>query len=468
MAEENAVKRIPPHDEEAERSVIASMIIDREAASEISGMLTQEDFSVAAYGIIYQAIVELTFAGLQIDELILANKLKEMGAPEELCNTGYITDIIMQLTTSAFAVEHAEIVKNKANLRRLIKVSEGIAKGCYEDSKSAGEMAGMAEEEIFKLVQNMNNRKDFVPIRNIVINVIGEIEEATRHKGRVNGLATGFTDLDTKLTGLHKGELILVAARPSMGKTAFVLNIAHYVAVKEKVPVAIFSLEMTKESLVSRVISVDSMVDAQAIRTGNVRDEDWIKIIESTDNISRAPLIIDDNGSITLSEMRSKCRKLKHTENIGLIIVDYLQLINKSGKVESQQQFISDISRALKGIARELEVPVIALSQLNRAVDSRPDHRPVLSDLRDSGAIEQDADVVMFIYRDDYYNPDTEKKGIAEIIVAKQRNGSTGPIELAWLGKYTKFSNLLRSKDSADMKKAASGNNSGGSDGGKA
>ena len=328
MAEENAVKRIPPRDEEAERSVIASMIIDKEAASEISAILTKDDFSVAAYGIIYQALVDLTFAGMQIDEVILVNKLKEMGAPDELCNTEYITDIVMQLTTSAFAVEHAEIVKNKSNLRRLIKISEEMAKSGYEDQKSADELAALAEDKIFKLVQNMNNRSDYVPIKNILINVIGEIEEATRHKGRVNGLATGFNDLDTKLTGLHKGELILVAARPSMGKTAFVLNIAHHVAVKEKVPVAIFSLEMSKESLVSRVLSVDSRVEAQAIRTGDVKDSDWIKIIESTDNISRAPLIIDDNSSITLAEMRSKCRKLKHTEKIGLIIIDYLQLIN--------------------------------------------------------------------------------------------------------------------------------------------
>ena len=466
MAEENAVKRIPPRDEEAERSVIASMIIDKEAASEIIAILTKEDFSVTAYGIIYQALADLTFAGVQIDELILVNKLKEMGAPDELCSTGYIDDIIMQLTTSAFAVEHANIVKNKSNLRKLIKISEDMAKSGYEDQRSADELAGIAEEKIFKLVQNMNNRSDYVPIKNILINVIGEIEEATRHKGRVNGLPTGFNDLDTKLTGLHKGELILVAARPSMGKTAFVLNIAHHVAVKEKVPVAIFSLEMSKESLVSRVLSVDSRVEAQAIRTGDVKDEDWLKIIESTDNISRAPLIIDDNSSITLSEMRSKCRKLKHTENIGLIIIDYLQLINPVGKVESHQQFISDISRALKGIARELEVPVIALSQLNRAVDSRPDHRPVLSDLRDSGAIEQDADGVMFIYRDDYYNPDTEKKGIAEIIVAKQRNGSTGPIELAWLGKYTKFANLARRQD--DANKGAGKPSDGGSGGGNA
>jgi replicative DNA helicase len=423
------------------------MIVDREAASEISSILDKEDFYNTAYGIVYQALVELTLAGQQIDELILADKLKQMGAPEELCSTGYITDIVMQLTTSAFATEHAEIVKNKSNLRKLIKMADGLAKSCYEGNSSADVMAGMAEDQIFKLVQNMNNRSDYTPIRNILINVIGEIEEASRHKGRVNGVPTGFTDLDTKLTGLHGGELILIAARPAMGKTALVLNIAHHVAVREKIPVAIFSLEMSKESLVSRIISLDSMVEAQSIRTGNIRDEDWVKIIESTDNISRASLIIDDNGGITMPELRSKCRKLKHTENIGLVILDYLQLVNKSGHVESQQQFVSDVSRALKGIARELNIPVIALSQLNRSVDSRPDHRPVLSDLRDSGAIEQDADVVMFIYRDDYYNPDTEKPGVAEVIVAKQRNGSTGPVELAWLGRYTKFSNLLRKKE---------------------
>ena len=298
---------------------------------------------------------------------------------------------------------------------------------------------------MFQLMQKRTGATDFVPIRNILVNVIGEIEAATKNKGKINGLRTGFTDLDNMLTGLHGGELILIAARPAMGKTAFVLNIAHHVAMKEEVPVVLFSLEMSREQLVTRLVAVDSMVEAKKLKTGELNDMDWTKIIETADNMANAGVFIDDNSSINMAQLRSKCRKLKMTEGIGLIIIDYLQLMSSSEKVESRQLFISEVSRSLKSLARELNVPVIALSQLNRAVDSRPDHRPVLADLRESGAIEQDADVVMFIYRDDYYNPDTtEKPGVAEIIVAKQRNGSTGPVDLAWISRYTKFANLKK------------------------
>ena len=299
-----------------------------------------------------------------------------------------------------------------------------------------------AEESIFRLAQSKNRQGEFVPMQQIVTDVVGEIEEAARKDGKINSLPTGFIDLDRKLTGLHKGELILVAARPAMGKTALVLNMARHVILNEKVPTVIFSLEMSKESLVTRMIAMDALVDAQAIRTGELTDKNWDDIIESTERLAFAPLFIEDNSAITIPELRSKCRKLKQTQNLGLIIVDYLQLMNATGRVESRQQFVAEVSRALKGLARELGVPVIALSQLNRAVDSRTDHKPVLADLRESGSIEQDADVVMFIYRDDYYNEDSEKPGIAEIIVAKQRNGSTGSIDLAWQGKFTRFANL--------------------------
>ena len=301
---------------------------------------------------------------------------------------------------------------------------------------------------MFALMQKRTGSTDFQPIKNIVVDVIGEIEAASQTKGKINGLRTGFTDLDNMLTGLHGGELLLVAARPSMGKTAFVLNIAHHVAIREEIPVVVFSLEMSREQLVTRLLAVDSMVEARSLKTGDISDNDWTKIIKSADDLAGVNVFIDDNSSITMAELRTKCRKLKQTEGIGLIIIDYLQLMSSNGKVESRQLFISEVSRSLKALARELNVPVIALSQLNRAVDSRPDHRPVLADLRESGAIEQDADVVMFIYRDDYYNPDTtEKPGVAEIIVAKQRNGATGPVELAWLSKYTKFANLARPKE---------------------
>ncbi|MBR0146451.1 MAG: replicative DNA helicase [Eubacterium sp.] len=438
---ENSIRRILPHDNVAERSVIGSMLMDPDAISDVSGILVKEDFYNNEYGILYEAICSLHEEGKSVDEIILGERLHSMGAPESLYKMSYLGDILAGPQVSVFATDYAKIVRDKSFLRQMIRTSDQIAKECYEAQGKTDEIMDRAEESIFRLVQNKNGNRDFVPMQRIVADVIGEIEEAARKDGRINGLPTGFIDLDHKLTGLHKGELILVAARPAMGKTALVLNIAKHVVKDEKVPTVIFSLEMSKESLVSRIIAMDALVDAQALRTGNLTDDDWDRIITSTEQIARTPLYIDDNSSITISELRSKCRKLKQTEDIGLVIVDYLQLMNASRPVESRQQFISEVSRALKGLARELGVPVIALSQLNRAVDSRPDHKPVLADLRESGAIEQDADVVMFIYRDDYYNPETERPGIAEIIVAKQRNGSTGPVDLVWQGKYTRFAN---------------------------
>lgn len=445
MAEnENSVKRIMPQDRSAERNIIGAMLMDPDAISDVSGILTKEDFYDPQYGILYEAITSLHNEGKSVDEVILAERLRSMGAPETLYQMSYLGDILAQQQTSVFAADHARIVKEKALLRAMIKTTDNISKNCYEAKGSTDSILDQAEESIFKLVQSKNGNREFASMQSIVVDVIGEIEEASRKSGKINGLPTGFIDLDHKLTGMHKGELILVAARPAMGKTALVLNIALHVVAREKVPAAIFSLEMSKESLVTRLISMDAQVDAQNLRTGELTDEEWDRIIESTENIARVPLFIDDNSSITIPELRSKCRKLKQTKQIGLIIVDYLQLMNAGHSVESRQQFISEVSRALKGLARELSVPVIALSQLNRAVDSRPDHKPVLADLRESGAIEQDADVVMFIYRDDYYNPESERPGIAEIIVAKQRNGSTGPVDLVWQGKYTRFANYAK------------------------
>ena len=444
MAEgENVVKRVKPHDDKAERGVIASMLMDREAISDVSALLNKEDFYNAQYGYLYEAIVTLYNEGKAVDEILLAEQLKKMGLPEEITGLNYLGEILADTQTSAFAKQYAEIIRNKSYLRKLIKASEDHMKMAYEGKGEVDEILEIAEQDMFTLVQGRSGKNDFDNIRQVVVDVIGDIEAATKTRGRVNGLRTGFKELDNMLTGMHGGELILVAARPSMGKTAFVLNIAHHVAYKERIPVAMFSLEMSSKQLVTRLVAVDSMVDAKSIKTGDLKDGDWTKIIESTNNIANSPIFIMDNSAITISEMRSKCRKLKQQEDIGLIIIDYLQLMSAAGRVESRQLFIAEVSRALKSIARELDVPVIALSQLSRAVDSRPDHKPVLADLRESGAIEQDADVVMFIYRDDYYNPETtEKPGVAEIIIAKQRNGSTGPIELAWISKYTKFANL--------------------------
>ncbi|MCR5293279.1 MAG: replicative DNA helicase [Eubacterium sp.] len=440
--EENAITRKLPRSEEAERAVIGSMLMDREAVIEVSDILQREDFYNPQFGILFETMAELYAGGKAVDVLTLSDRLKAKNVPEDISSISFISSIVASVPTSANAKQYAEIVKDNSILRKLIKLTEDISKDCYIASDDVGNILDRAEQDVYKLSQARSGAGDFVPMKDIVVDVLNEIEEASRNRGRINGLPTGFIDLDNMLTGMHGGELLLVAARPSMGKTAFVLNIAHNVCVKKKVPAVIFSLEMGREQLVNRMLAIDAMVDAQALKTGSLEDSDWDKIIESTENIAGAPLFIDDDSTVTLGDLRSKCRKLKQSHNIGLIIIDYLQLMTPAKAVESRQQFISDMSRGLKSVARELNVPVIALSQLNRAVDSRADHRPVLADLRESGAIEQDADVVMFIYRDEYYNKDSEKPGTAEIIVAKQRNGAVGSVDLAWVSKYTMFNNL--------------------------
>ena len=442
MAEENIIKKIPPHDSNAEKSVISSMLTDKDAISEVSAILLNEDFYNPQYGLIFDAIVKLYNEGRPVDDVVLGDKLREMGAPESVSNLGFLGEILASNATAAFALDYAAIVKDKAYLRKLIKFSDRVTANAYEAREDVDAIMDKAEADIFSLMQQKSSSGEQKTMEQLVSNVIIEIEQATRKKGEINGLRTGFKNLDYMLTGLHGGELIVIAARPGMGKTAFVLNIAHHIAIREKTGVAIFNLEMTAEQLVTRIMAVDSMVESGHMKTGDINDTEWGKLLESTQNLNTAPLYIDDNSSITIAELRTKCRKLKQTKDIGLIVIDYLQLMNSTGKVESRQLFIADVSRALKSLAKELNVPIIALSQLNRAVDTRTDHRPTLADLRESGAIEQDADVVMFIYRDDEYNKESEKPGVAEIIVAKQRNGSTGTVELAWIGKYTKFANL--------------------------
>jgi len=357
-------------------------------------------------------------------------------------------DLLTAVPTSANVKQYAEIVKEKSVKRRLIKVNEAIANKCYSDSEPLDLVLEETEKQVFDLVQNRGS-SDYVPIKDVVINALKKIEQVSRTSGSVTGIPTGFIDLDYRTAGLQPSDLILVAARPSMGKTAFVLNIAQHVALKCNQCTAIFSLEMSKEQLVNRLFALEARVDAQALRTGNLQDNEWERLVEAAGSIGRSELIIDDTPGISISEMRSKCRKYKLEHDLKLIIIDYLQLMSGSGKgSDSRQQEISDISRSLKALARELSVPVIALSQLSRAVEQRPDHRPMLSDLRESGAIEQDADVVMFIYRDEYYNKDSENKGISEIIVAKQRNGPIGTVNLVWLPEYTRFANMERDRGS--------------------
>lgn len=441
--EEAIIKRVLPHSIEAEQSVIGSMMLDREAIVVASEMILGDDFYHKQYGIVFDTIVELHEEGRPVDVVTLQDRLKEKDVPGEVSSLEFIRDILTEVPTSANIKSYARIVAEKSTLRKMIRLNEDIANQCYGGKESIEVILEEAEKRIFELVQNRNSG-EFVPIRQVVMNALEKIEAASKNSGRVTGIATGFLDLDYKTSGMQPADLVLIAARPSMGKTAFVLNIAQYVAFRLKEAVAMFSLEMSKEQLVNRMFSLESNVDAQNLRNGTLNDEEWEKLIESAGVIGKSKLIIDDTAGISISELRSKCRKFKLEHDIKMIIIDYLQLMSGSGRSESRQQEISEISRSLKKLARELNVPVLALSQLSRAVEQRPDHRPMMSDLRESGAIEQDADVVMFIYRDDYYNKDSEKKGISEIIIGKQRNGPIGTVELVWLPEYTKFANKER------------------------
>ena len=443
--EEALIKRVMPHSIEAEQSVVGAMLMDKDAITAASEMISGSDFYQSAYGIIFDSMVELFNEGKPVDLITLQERLREKDVPPEIASLEFVRDLVTAVPTSANVKYYAQIVADKAMMRRLIKLNEEIENVCYAGKEPLEAVLEKTEKSVFELLPRRNTG-EYVPIRQVVLNALERIEKASKNKGTVTGIPTGFIDLDYKLSGLQPSDLILVAARPSMGKTAFVLNIAQYVAFKKNRSVAIFSLEMSKEQLVNRLFSLESQVDAQALRTGNMKDSDWEKLIEGAGIIGQSKLIIDDTPGISVSELRSKCRKYKLENDLDLIIIDYLQLMTGSvgRSSESRQQEISEISRSLKGLARELNVPVIALSQLSRAVESRPDKRPMLSDLRESGAIEQDADVVMFIYRDEYYNKDSEYKKQAEIIIAKQRNGPVGTVHLAWLGEYTKFANLSR------------------------
>ena len=441
--EEALIKRILPHSPEAEQSVIGSMIMSRDAIVEASEIITGADFYQQQYGIVFEAMIELHDEGKAVDLITLQERLKEKDLPPEISSMEFVRDLLSAVPTSANVKYYAEIVAEKSMLRKLIKTTEEITNACYLGKEKTQDILEVTEKKIFDLVQKRGS-EEFVPIRQVVLNAIEKIEKASRSQGSVTGIPTGFIDLDYKMSGFQPSDLILVAARPSMGKTAFVLNIAQYMAFHNDVTAAIFSLEMSKEQLVNRLLALESKVDSQNIRTGNLEDEEWAKLIEGANIIGKSNLIIDDKPGISISELRSKCRKYKMEHNLGVIFIDYLQLMTGSGRSESRQQEISEISRSLKALARELNVPVVALSQLSRAVEQRPDHRPMLSDLRESGAIEQDADVVMFIYRDDYYNKDSENKNIAEIIIAKQRNGPIGTVNLVWLPNYTKFVNMKK------------------------
>ena len=443
--DENVIKRIMPNDLAAEQSVIGAMLLDANAIMTAADILTGDDFYNKQYGVLFETMLELRNAGAPVDPVTLQAKLKEKDVPPEVSNLEFLIDMRDDAITPVHVKQYATIVYEKSILRKMIRINEEIASTCYAGKENMESILEDAEKRVFQLAQQRNTG-EFVPIRQVVSNAMDKIDKASKMNGYVTGVATGFLDLDYRTAGMQPSDLVLIAARPSMGKTAFALNIAQHVAFRQKKCVAIFSLEMSKEQLVNRMFSLESNVDAQKLRTGQLADNEWERLIESAAEIGKSNLIIDDTPSISVSELRSKCRKYKMEHDLSMIIIDYLQLMSGSGKNESHQLEIAEISRSLKAVARELNVPVLALSQLSRGVEGRPDHRPMLSDLRDSGAIEQDADVVMFIYRDDYYHPDTEKKGISEIIVAKQRNGPIGTVELVWLPEYTKFANMDRRK----------------------
>ena len=439
--EESLIKKVQPHSKEAEQSVIGSMIMDKDAIVVASELLQPEDFYIRQYGVLFEAMTELFQEGKPSDLVTILDKLKEKDVSPEVCGMEFIRDVTDAVPTSANIKYYAQIVAEKALARKLIKITEGISNTCYLDKEPMDVVLEETEKQVFNIIQKRGGG-DYEDIRDVVLRALKNIEIAAKSQGRITGIATGFRDLDFKTAGLQRSDLVLIAARPSMGKTAFVLNLAEYSALHSHVTTAIFSLEMSKEQLINRMLAMNSRVDSQNIRTGDLKDSEWADLMESARHIGESGLVIDDTPGISISELRSKCRKLKLEKNLGIVIIDYLQLMSGSGKSESRQQEISEISRSLKALAREINCPVVALSQLSRAVEQRPDKRPMLSDLRESGAIEQDADVVMFIYRDEYYNKDTEEPGVTEIIIGKQRNGPTGTVKLKWMGQIQKFGNL--------------------------
>ena len=432
--------RIPPNSIEAEQSVLGAMIIDKEAINSALEIIKPEDFYKEANREIFETMIVLFNKNEPVDLITLSEELKRRGTLDNIGGVTYLANLSSSIATTANIKYYCKIVQEKSILRRLIKSSDDIMGKAFEDTEEVSAIIELAERNIFDITQG-SHREGFSPISEVLLNSFAQIEERAANKGRLTGLETGFIDLDNKLSGLQKSDLILLAARPSMGKTALGINIATHSALKSNAKVAIFSLEMSKEQLVQRVISATSHVDLQKIISGNLGDDEWMKVVDSMGPLSQMNIFIDDTAGISLMEMKAKCRRLKIEKGLDLILVDYLQLMQLEGRQESRQQEISAISRGLKALAKEMECPVIALSQLSRAPELRSDHRPILSDLRESGAIEQDADVVLFLYRDEYYNKETELKNIGELIIAKHRNGPTGSIELVWKGEYTKFLN---------------------------
>ena len=436
--------KVPPHDIEAEQAVIGSMLTDKDAVITAVEFIIAEDFYREDNKAIYEAMLNLYNRGEAVDLITVKSELVSLGKFESVGGLEYLSGLPAVVPTTANIEKYVKIVEEKSMLRTLIKTADELIALGYAETEEVEHIMDTAEKRIFDVIQN-RNKKGYSVLKDVLVESFAELEKLYNLKQPITGVPTGFTDLDYKTAGLHNSDLILVAARPAMGKSAFALNIATNVAINAKVPVAVFNLEMSKKQLVNRMLCSEAMVDSNKIRTGKVEEDDWVKLATALGPLSEAPIYIDDTPGISVMEIRAKCRKLKLEKNIGLVVIDYLQLVQSNNKKNSnREQEIAEISRSLKILAKELDVPVIALSQLSRAVEGRADKRPMLSDLRESGAIEQDADIVMFLYRDDYYNPDTEKKNIAEITISKHRSGPTGTTELLWLGSYTKFANMDR------------------------
>ncbi len=436
--------KVPPHSIEAEQSTLGALILDQEVVTEVVELITEDDFYKEAHKVIYRGIIELYNKNEPVDIVTLSEMLSKLGVIDDIGGIEYLSDLTTMGVVTTNAKHYAKIIEEKATLRRLIRASTEIMERGYQGENEANELLDLAEKTIFDISQK-KNREGLEPIKEVLLKAYEQIEKLYGSENMVTGVSTGFVDLDSKTSGFQRSDLILVAARPSMGKTAFSLNLCQNAAIKSDGSVAIFSLEMSKEQLVQRMLSAESHIPMGDLRNGKLKEEDWMSLAKAMNTLSNCKIFIDDTPAITVTELRAKCRKLKMERGLDLIMIDYLQLMNGSGKSESRQQEISTISRSLKAIAREMDCPVVALSQLSRAPELRADHRPILSDLRESGAIEQDADLVMFLYRDEYYFPESEKKGIGEVIIAKQRNGETGTVELVWLGQYQRFADKAHS-----------------------
>lgn len=449
MADTNITERELPHSKEAELSVIGSVLSDMPCVAASAEIIKPEDFYYAANREIYSVVMELFNENIPVDIVTVSDRLNQADKLDGIGGIGYLSAAVTGVPTTGNVEHYARIIKEKAILRRLIRASNLISEMAYTEDGEIKNILDQSEQAIFD-VSSSKESKDIVPIQDVLMTAYQDMVENSINQGKITGVPTGFDELNNRTGGLHGGELIIVAGRPGMGKSSFAVNIAESAAIHDNISVAIFNLEMSKTMLVNRILCSQAIVDSKKIQLGDFDSEDWQQIGNVVDKIAMAPMYIDDTAAITVSEIRAKCRRLKQSKNLGLIIIDYLQLIQGNSRGDNRQQEITEISRSLKILAKELDVPVIALSQLSRTVETRSDKRPILADLRESGAIEQDADIVIFLYRDDYYNEDSKEKNIAECIIAKHRSGSTGKFKLGWQGKYTKFVNIDYTANDSD------------------